>query len=159
MLARSEFHTINRENMSRYQSLVIVTAFITFIDFTRASYAQSPVGEQSVPALFTAEQAAIGEKIFVERCSGCHNVDLSDGGHGPGLATDNFWAQWDGQPARPLYGRIISTMPAENPGSLVQADALSIVAFILNTNNYPAGDKPLAAPGDLDGIQLRRLKK
>jgi hypothetical protein len=51
---------------------------------------------------------------------------------------------------------VISTMPANDPGSLSQPDALALVAFILRRNGYPPGNATLTEPADLQGIVINR---
>jgi len=123
-----------------------------------AGFVSGAAAAEPPPALYTLDQSSAGEFLYLERCSSCHNADLTDGNHGPGLVTDTFWANWEKKPARELYGRIISTMPEDDPGTLSPSQALSLVAYILKANGYPAGDAPLASPNNLNGIALQRVK-
>jgi mono/diheme cytochrome c family protein len=113
-----------------------------------AQSAQSPVAN--------TEQAAAGAALYAAKCTGCHSADLGEGGHGPPLKGDYFWTTWGGQSARKLYGMIISTMPANDPGSLSQADSLALAAFILRANGYPPGQAALTQPADLQDLTIQR---
>lgn len=107
---------------------------------------------------FTVEQAKAGEALFTTRCGGCHNADLSAGGHGPSLSGDGFWANWEKRPVRELYSRIISTMPADDPGVLEPPQVLDLISYILLGNGYPAGAGRLTSPDALNQPTLNRQK-
>ena len=108
------------------------------------------------PPVGTTDQAQAGATIYAEKCTGCHSADLGEGGHGPPLKGEYFQTTWGGQSARKLYGTIISTMPASDPGSLSPEQTLALSAFILRTNGYPAGDKLLTQPSDLQDIPIEK---
>jgi len=75
---------------------------------------------------------------------------------GPPLTGEAFWKEWDGKSARALYSRIISTMPADDPGSIAEKDVINIVSFLLQSNNLPGGDRNLQSPNELNSITLER---
>jgi alcohol dehydrogenase (cytochrome c) len=77
--------------------------------------------------------------VFQSKCAGCHGTSLEGGAHAPALVGNTFWTQWDQQTARALYGRIISTMPPDAPGTLPESDALNVVSYILQSNGLPQG--------------------
>jgi mono/diheme cytochrome c family protein len=111
----------------------------------------------SRPALFTEAQAKAGATLYHEQCGTCHADDLS-GGMGPALKGDAFWNSWDKKSARSLYGRILTSMPAGDPGSLSEKEVLYILAYMFQGNDYPAGDKPLDSAAQLDNVTLERTK-
>jgi mono/diheme cytochrome c family protein len=74
-------------------------------------------------------------EIYLERCGVCHGANAEGGDHGPILHDPDFWAQWSGGSARKLYSRIISTMPADNPGSVPPADVAQIIAYLARLNS------------------------
>ena len=107
---------------------------------------------------FPQAQIDMGAAVFREKCIGCHNPDLNAGGFGPALKGAFFWNSWENKSARELYGRILSTMPANDPGSLSQREVLSLTAFILHANGYPIGDTTLKGPEDLGPIRISRAE-
>jgi cytochrome c len=109
-----------------------------------------------LPTVASPAQAAAGAAVYAEKCTGCHSANLGEGGHGPALKGEFFWTTWGGQSARKLYGMVISTMPANDPGSLSSTDTLALVAFILRSNGYPPGDTALTEPADLQAITINR---
>lgn len=112
-----------------------------------AAYAGMP------PAGFAPEQATEGEPIFAAKCALCHGDTMQGGDHGPALTGARFWAAWQGQPARKLYSRIISTMPYDDPGSLTESEALAITALVARSNGAADGP-PHASASELDALAL-----
>ncbi len=109
-----------------------------------------PLAAQTTGA-YTAAQAAQGATIFAAQCAACHGAKL-EGGAGPQLAGDDFIAKWSGQTADDVHDVVATQMPQTNPGSLSPAEALAVVAYILQQNHYPAG------PTALDAATLKTVK-
>ncbi|HUA17286.1 MAG TPA: PQQ-binding-like beta-propeller repeat protein [Bryobacteraceae bacterium] len=93
----------------------------------------------SVAASFNPAQAQQGQTVFENKCATCHGSRVEGGEHAPALSGNAFWSQWDQQTARALYGRIISTMPPDAPGTLSESDAIDVVSYILKLNGAPQG--------------------
>jgi cytochrome c2 len=98
----------------------------------------SPGTATARDGVYTTEQATKGRTSFDDKCATCH-----DGNMGPELMGGAFMKQWEGKPLRSLYSRIAETMPADNPGSLPESETLDIMAYLLQANEMPAGEKPL----------------
>jgi alcohol dehydrogenase (cytochrome c) len=103
--------------------------------------------------LRAAEPAPAGATVFADHCTVCHGAAMTGGDHGPPLKGEGFWGHWHGQSARALYRRILSTMPASDPGSLTSEEAMALVAHIARENGHPLPGQP-SAPGDLDPVIL-----
>ena len=102
--------------------------------------------------IFTAEQAKRGRTTYDTKCASCH-----DGGTmGPELWGDAFLANWDNKDLSALFSRIQTTMPEDAPGSLTENEALDIIAYVVQTNGFPAGDKPMQTAGALPSIKIVR---
>jgi mono/diheme cytochrome c family protein len=98
--------------------------------------------------VYAADQAALGKTEYDTHCSGCHQKDLSGrdgGGEGPELAGGAFTKKWDLQPLNQLYTEIKQRMPRDQPGTLSAEAYLNVVAYILQANKYPAGERALTA--------------
>jgi mono/diheme cytochrome c family protein len=93
-----------------------------------------------------------GSATFATTCAGCHGLEGAGGEHGPTLRGEEFWSQWQGQPLRRLYSRIISTMPQDDPGSLSEQQVLGIVAYLTQLNTGSALNPPVAVAKDLNNI-------
>ena len=105
--------------------------------------------------VYTLRQAKSGGAVYGEKCSSCH-LDSLEGGasESPALKGDDFLSHWNDKPLRELYSRIVSTMPANDPGTLSEKETLDIVAYILQKNGFPAGTKALQSADELSKIQF-----
>ncbi len=118
----------------------------------------APSGAIASPATFNLAQAQRGQTVFREKCASCHGENLAGGEHAPALTGSSFWSQWDQQTTRSLYGRIISTMPPDSPGSLAESDTIGLVAYILQANGLPAGGAAIQNANQLNSLKLVRPK-
>jgi mono/diheme cytochrome c family protein len=106
---------------------------------------------QSAPArnvwdgVYTADQAAQGKALFDNKCALCHGAELGGAEMAPPLTGPVFMGNWASLSAGDLFTRIHTTMPANDPGSLSNADAALALAYILSFNKFPAGATPLPA--------------
>ena len=100
---------------------------------------------------YTATQAAAGKTAFDADCAVCHGNTLRNGTMGPPLAGEAFSTLWAGRSVRALFDSA-KTMPPANPGSLPDETYANLVAYILQMNDYAAGETPLTTG---DGTTLR----
>jgi mono/diheme cytochrome c family protein len=122
------------------------------------SRAQAPSAEPRIwQGIFTADQAARGKETYTGACLRCHAGDLT-GVTGPALTGDRFFNSWGGEPVDRLFLKIRDTMPPNFGTVLDEKAKLDVVAYILQTNGFPAGAAELAVGGpDLASAQI--LKK
>ena len=106
----------------------------------------------AVPAIYAAEQAAQGARVYAIRCAMCHGARLEGAVEIPAL-TGRFIVNWGNRPVADLFDYVSRAMPQPAPGSLSPADNARLAAFLLRENGYPAGAKALPA----DPAALRRL--
>jgi mono/diheme cytochrome c family protein len=95
-------------------------------------------------SVYSDAQATRGDALYQEQCAACHAEDLSGGG-APALAGDDFIGYWDMTPVSDLVEKIVSSMPAGDPGSLTREQGADITAFMLRANNFPAGEADLSS--------------
>ena len=107
--------------------------------------------------IYTADQAKRGGTVFGAECASCHGSDLAGIGQNPPLSGDEFLSKYEGQPVLVLYDTIQKTMPATHPGSLSRPQAADVLAYILSSNKYLAGDKEL--PSDEESLKKIQLEK
>ena len=93
--------------------------------------------------VFTADQAAQGKTAFDNKCATCHGAELTGAEMAPPLSGGTFLGNWSGQAAGDLFTRIHTTMPANDPGSMNNAETAQVLAYILSFNKFPAGATPL----------------
>ena len=94
--------------------------------------------------VYTSPQAQRGQAGYAAQCASCHRADLA-GFSGPPLKGDLFMDRWREFNLDVLFGLIKNTMPANNPGGLSDAAYLDILAYLLQSNEIPAGAKELTS--------------
>src|SRR5262249_30291599 len=88
-------------------------------------------------------QAQAGQAVYTEKCAVCHGSRLRDGVATP-LVGVEFVRSW--APPRTLddlFFTIRTTMPKNAGGTLTDAEYLSVLAYMLQQNGYPAGNREL----------------
>jgi cytochrome c len=108
--------------------------------------------------VFTSAQADRGKTLFMANCAKCHGETLAGDEAAPQLAGSQFLSNWNGESVADLVDRIHSSMPADDPGKLSVASATDLAAFILSSNQIPAGatelprDQPIQAQVRIDAL-------
>ncbi len=93
--------------------------------------------------VYTKAQAQTGEGLFEQHCLLCHDNKYFR----PVLK------RYDGQPVGVLFDVMATSMPESNPGGLLDAEYVDILAYIFSRSRYPAGDEPLTV-GELPAITI-----
>jgi mono/diheme cytochrome c family protein len=95
--------------------------------------------------VYNTEQAERGKSQYMESCASCHSKDLRGDNTAPSLVDESFAFQWDDTTVGELFTRIRTLMPSDRPNSLSPQRYRNVVAFILQANKFPAGEKELDA--------------
>ena len=132
----------------------LMIAAILPLGLAGAALAQAPA-RTIWDGVFTADQAAQGKTAFDNKCATCHGAELTGAEMAPPLSGGQFLSNWSGQAVGDLFIRIHTTMPANDPGSLNNAETAAILAYILSFNKFPAGAAPL--PSDDAGLSAIAL--
>ena len=103
--------------------------------------------------VYTEEQAARGQAQYLRACASCHAADLRGGSTAPSLVEESFSFQWADTTVGELFERIRRLMPSDRPNSLSGQAYRDVVAFILQANKLPSGDKEM----DADVEALRQI--
>ena len=111
-------------------------------------FAQVPTTSRD--GVYTAEQAARGEAAYSTSCVACHDGSDADG---PKLTGTPFLDRWREDKLEPLFTFMKTNMPGNAPGSLDEWVYADVIAYILETNSLPAGEKELR-PDMVGSIQL-----
>ena len=104
-----------------------------------------PQTPQPAAGAFTAAQASAGGSVYAQNCAACHGMNLEGSGDAPALIGGTFLLKWRAKMVSELFGDILETMPANNPGSLGEAAALNATSYILQRNGAQTGGQSLAA--------------
>ena len=99
---------------------------------------------------YTAAQADRGAVKYKQSCVMCHGPVLEGNGEAPPLV-GRFIPDWAGTKLSELFEKIQVTMPLFAPGSLSNGDTADVLAYVLQANNFPAGQKELEAG---EGLKL-----
>lgn len=144
-------------------SLLMLSAIVTTIAAVRAT-TDAPAASRRLgvrisktvwDSVFTEEQAGRGQKLYSSACSRCHGAALGGVDAAPALAGGSFMGNWDTQTLDVLHDRIRTTMPPDSPNPLDRKQVSDLVAHILKTNGFPAGERELPPENDsLTDIKL-----
>jgi mono/diheme cytochrome c family protein len=104
--------------------------------------------------IYSAEQARKGEALYRQECASCHGEKLEGRGQAPPLTGSDFTMDWSGMTVGDLFEKMQTSMPADQPGHLSREQNATLLAFILNANQFPAG----AAELPTDGARLRQIR-
>ena len=139
-------------------AIVWLTSAALIVNAAGLERSQAPKTARTVwDKVYTEDQAKRGEPAYMEACAGCHGEDLTGSSNAPSLAGDDFMFSYGDLTVGDLFERIRKLMPADRPNSLAPEVYRDIVAFILRTNKFPAGDTELAV--DLGALQQIKITK
>jgi len=120
---------------------VFAVALILLIWFVSTSYAQTKTIKDGV---FTEAQVEAGQNAYEANCNVCHNIKFYR----------DIWKGWVDRPLLNFWYIIVAEMPADNPGSLLDAEYTNIVANILSEMGFPSGDMELDPNIGMDEINI-----
>jgi mono/diheme cytochrome c family protein len=107
--------------------------------------------------VYTKDQAARGKTRYFTACAACHGGLLQGDSDSPELAGVGFMKRWGEQSIATLFAFANSQMPVGRPGSLGAQGYADVIAFILESNGFPAGDRELPANEQaLESIVIER---
>ena len=98
-------------------------------------------GSTTADGVYTRAQAKAGDLLYEQHCLVCHDKKYFR----PVLE------RWEGQPLAVFYDVMSGSMPESNPGGLLDAEYLDILAYIFSRSRLPTGETPLdmGAVGEL----------
>ena len=90
-------------------------------------------GLSTESGVYTKDQARSGKALYETHCGLCHDNKYFR----PVLK------RWHGQNLSVFYDVMSTSMPESNPGGLLDAEYLDILAYIFSRSRYPDADEPL----------------
>jgi glucose/arabinose dehydrogenase len=130
---------------------------IPFTVLTVALPAVAQTSRSVWDGVYTQEQANRGKAAYAERCASCHGAELGGGDETPPLTGDRFRTKWQNRSVDELFENVLTTMPADRPGSLSRPTNSDILAFIFAANKFPAGGGELGTQqAALQGIRFQQ---
>ncbi|MDQ2802577.1 MAG: c-type cytochrome [Pseudomonadota bacterium] len=115
---------------------------------------------KSPPALYTTAQAQTGEQAYGAHCASCHGGNLQ-GVAAPSVAGNDFLktAKQNGWTLKMIRYLVFDMMPMNAAHSLSPTQYADVMAFLLASNCYPAGNTsfPTEDKPEFNTIQLAPL--
>jgi len=106
----------------------------------------APRPQKSVLDGVYSKSQADGAKVqFDKLCAECHafTVATKRKAEDLPLGDEPFFRNWEGKPLAELVSLIVFTMPNDGRAAVEEAEALNLVAYMLQQNGFPAGSSPL----------------
>jgi len=72
-------------------------------------------------------------------------------GQTPPLEGMDFLSNWTGMTVGDLFDKIQTSMPADRPGQVSRPDNAAILAYLLKSNKFPAGERELGTDSEALG--------
>jgi mono/diheme cytochrome c family protein len=114
-------------------ALVLAAGLVTAV-------AQAPASV--LDGVYTAAQAERGEAVYSTSCAMCHEGQDADG---PELMGTVFFDRWREDKLEPLFTFMKTRMPGNRPGTLEERAYVDVLAYVLQANGLPAGERELSA--------------
>jgi mono/diheme cytochrome c family protein len=89
----------------------------------------------TLDGVYTRAQATSGQDTWTVECALCHTTREFTG--------RLFELRWTNRTVHDLFEAIRTTMPFDRPGGLSDEQYAALVSYLLQLNEYPAGDEPL----------------
>jgi len=129
---------------------VRIAGFLLFIVCALGAQQSASVWD----GVYTPPQADRGKALYAKSCASCHGDALDGSGAAPPLSGTDFKSNWNGQTADDLLEKMLTTMPADQPGELSRQQNADILAFLFLSNGFPAGSKELPS----DAATLAKIR-
>jgi PQQ-dependent dehydrogenase (methanol/ethanol family) len=102
--------------------------------------------------VFSAAQAVVGRRVYLDRCAACHGADFSPAQGVPPVQGPAFLANWRGRTLAELYTLMSTTMPPGLASTVPADEHLAALAYILQANGLKTGDPLTTDPAALRQI-------
>jgi S-disulfanyl-L-cysteine oxidoreductase SoxD len=112
-----------------------------------AQQAATDSTRSTLSGVYTAEQAARGQEIYVVACRQCHPPATHSG--------PAFTGAWAGRRLWDLFEYVQESMPKSDPGSLSPGEYARVLAYLLSMNGMPVGKDEL--PTDAKALKTIRF--
>jgi mono/diheme cytochrome c family protein len=99
----------------------------------------------SVDGIYTKAQADGAKAQFDKICAECHAFTVAAKKQAADLplGDEPFLKKWEGKTIDELVSVIVLTMPNDGSAVVTEAEALNLMAYVLQQNGMPAGTTPL----------------
>ncbi len=101
----------------------------------------------SADSFYSSGQARRGNGLFRDNCVSCHASSEFTG--------SSFQRRWRNRAVGDIYEFVLYSMPDDNPGGLPEQTYADIIAYMLELNDFPAGDSEL--PTSMDALMGMKM--
>ena len=130
---------------------VVLAAFCVSISAISLARAQTSVWD----GVYSEEQASRGAANYRETCASCHGEDFRGDSTSPSLIGMSFLFIWEERSLGELFNSIQTAMPPTDPNSLTRESYFEVLAYLMQANGFPAGERALSAePGKYDQVLI-----
>lgn len=135
-------NTIKFKTTSTFKCLVAASCVLAAATGLHAAQDKKVTVKDKV---YSATQAAKGEKQFTTVCVNCHDSSKVAPGKKPAppLIGAKFLDEWADRTLGELMTTIVTTMPDDGSVVLTEDDGAALVAYILKQNGFPDGPNDL----------------
>ena len=106
--------------------------------------------------VYSEEQAKRGESVYLDECARCHSDALLGTDGGPPLVGQAFMSGWNEKSVGDLFELVRTKMPYDSPGRLTRQQTSDILAYLLQANSFPPGEKALET--DLSALNTIKIQ-
>jgi mono/diheme cytochrome c family protein len=139
--------------LARLYVVVVYASYVAVAMHVAVQQADAQTTSSVWEGVYTAAQVDRGKAAYARHCSRCHGDDPANS-RNP-LSGDRFAEHWESRTLADLFHRIRDTMPPGEASTVLAADKLDALAYLLQQNGFPEGRAELPSDGDaLATIQI-----
>ncbi len=134
----------------RKSSALMLGAVGLWFVFTSVSAVKATAGQATTnDGVYSKAQADAAKPQFDTLCAGCHafSVAALKQPQDLPLGDEPFLKKWEGRSLDELLTVIVLTMPNDGSAVINDAEALNLLAYVLQQNGFRAGAAPLTKAG------------
>lgn len=148
------------KSTNRLLLILLPTAIVPLVAANTRAVARGTFAKTTWDSVYSAAQAGRGESSYAKTCARCHGTALGGGDEATPLVGGGFLGNWNGQTVADLQKRVIETMPSDSVGIYDKKLVTDVIAFMLKSNGFPAGNGDLPVETDtLKTITISTEKK
>jgi hypothetical protein len=131
-----------------------VVVWITALAFSGTAARSAAAEKTTNDGVYTKPQADAAKAPFDKICAECHpfTVAAKKKAKDVPLGDEPFFENWTGRTLGELITTIALTMPNDGSAVVSDAEAVDLVAYILQQNGFPAGAGALTKAGASDVV-------
>lgn len=141
------------------RTLTAIFPLLWLVVGSQVAIGQDASSDSIFDGVFTEAQVERGRIAYEDQCASCHGYDLVSQAGAPHMVMPSFRYGWHGRTIAQKLEQIRTTMPQGFPESMSDQEYLEVIAYILDFNGYPSGDRKLDAdqPEILERITVEPL--